>query len=278
MAATSRVVRSYAIARPFVRRLYSRFVALQRDGIANCRLVEYALPGLLPHADAILEDIGVSPRRRVCFMLTESRSPASAERPRDGRFRIFSATRLQWRPPSGNLNLSPLDNKGTDTMLEGLRRFVASAPGRPVEIHLLRVGVDADAAVQHIERLGLAPFVRWHAELPQAEFLDEMARADVVLENFNAGSALGMAARDALALGKPVVAWGNSALFAKALGEPLPIFEALTSDQICSRLIEIVSDPGAVAANADCARAYVAKWFSPRSAAEQCLAVFSGRG
>lgn len=158
-------------------------------------------------------------------------------------------------------------------MLEGLRRFVAGARV-PVEIHLIRMGDNVGETEHLISELGLLPYVRWHRELTQEQFLQEMANADVVLENFNQDGCVGMAVRDAIAMGIPVVAWGKSELFESTLGEPLPLYEAQKPDEICARLNEIVSHPEAVARYSARAQAFAARWFSTRKAAERCISVF----
>ena len=85
-------------------------------------------------------------------------------------------------------------------MLEGLRMFIEHSH-RPVQIRLISFGVDVEAAERYVEELGLAPYVHWLPQLTQAEFLDEMAQADVVLENFGRDGCIGMAGRDAIAMG-----------------------------------------------------------------------------
>jgi len=255
------------------RMLLIRFVRLQRAGIAKCCLVEYAVPGLLPEGDALLDEIGVDRNRRTSFMLTDIEHLPSPRARTDGAFRIFCATRLQWKLHAVGSNVSPLDLKGTDAMLKGLQMFIAHSR-RPVQIHLISVGADVESAERYVNELGLAPSVYWHPQLTQAEFLDEMASADVVLENFGCGGCIGMAGRDAIAMGKPLIAWGKSAVFERALGESLPIYEAQTPDEICARLHEIVHDSVGIAAHSSRARLFAARWFSARRAAERCVAVF----
>jgi glycosyltransferase involved in cell wall biosynthesis len=255
------------------RMLFSRLVRLQRAGIAKCRLLDYAVPGLLPDSDALLDDLGVETRKRASFMLTDIESLPPPRNARNGVLRIFCATRLQWHRSATGANISPLDAKGTDTMLEGLRMFLERAHRR-VQIDMIRVGTNVPETVRHVAKLGLDAHVRWHEELTQAEFLEEMSRADVVLENFGGEGGIGMAARDAIAMGMPVIAWGKSYVFERTLGAPLPIYEARTPDGICARLNEIVDDPAGVSRNAARARAFAARWFSARCAAGRCVAVF----
>ena len=145
---------------------------------------------------------------------------------------------------------------------------------RPVQIRLISVGVDAAAAKCYAEELGLAPYIYWHPQLTQAEFLDEMAQADVVLENFGRDGCIGMAGRDAIAMGIPVIASGKSAIFERVSGEPLPIYEALAPAEICARLEEVASNDENVARKAVQARAFAERWFSARRAAKCCVAAF----
>ena len=68
------------------RMLFSRFVRLQRAGIAKCCLVEYAIPGLLPDGDALLDEIGVESKRRTSFMITDIEHLPSPRPSTDGAF------------------------------------------------------------------------------------------------------------------------------------------------------------------------------------------------
>ena len=257
----------------FMRMLFLKLVRLQRAGIAKCCLVEYAIPGLLPSGDVLLEEIGIDSTRRTSFMITDIEHLPLPRVRTDGTFRIFCAARLQWKRPADGTNISPLDMKGTDAMLEGLRMFIARSR-RSVQIRLISVGADAEAATRIVEKLGLAPYVYWHSQLTQAEFLDEMAQADVVLENFGRDGCVGMAGRDAIAMGKPLITWGKSAVFERVLGEPLPIYEALLPDEICDRIEEVAANDENVARKAVRAKAFAERWFSARRAAEHCVAVF----
>ena len=255
------------------RMLFARFIQLQRGGIAKSCLVEYAIPGLLPEGDALLKDIGVEGNRRTSFMMTDlEHLPVPTFRD-DDTFRIFCATRLQWKRPEAGSNVSPLDNKGTDVMLKGLQMFITHSP-LPVEVRLISVGADVESAKRSVNELGLASHGYWHPQLTQTEFLDEMASADVVMENFGSEGCIGMAGRDAIAMGKPLIAWGKSAVFERALGEPLPIYEALSPEEICARLEEVAMNDETVARKAVQARAFAERWFSARRAAERCVAVF----
>ena len=254
-------------------KVFSLFVQKQRAGIAKCCLVEYALPGLIPEGDALLDEIGIHQTRRTSFMMSDiEHLPLTQERTGD-LLRIFCAARLQWRKPQVGAKVSPLDLKGTDIMLEGLKKFVVQYESS-VQIHLIAFGSDAELAERYIKDIGLAPYVWWHPQLSQEQFLAEMVKADVVLENFGPDSCIGMAGRDAIALGKPVIAWGKSAIFERELGEPLPIYEARTADEICSGLKHIVANPAEVAQLSTRARAYASRWFSARRAADRCGATF----
>ena len=253
--------------------IFRRFIALQRAGIAKCSLVEYALPGLIPEGDALLRELGIDERRRACFMLTDINNLPPSRGRADGVFRVFCATRLQLKRSTVGARISALDGKGTDVMLEGLRMFVSRAQ-RSVNIHLISFGSDADAVERQVKDMGLGDYVSWHPELSQREFLAELAQADVVLENFGSDSCIGMAGRDAMAIEKPVVAWGKSAVFERALGETLPIYEAKTASEIAAHLDRIVNNPVEVAAYSARGRQFAMRWFSVRKAAERCIEVF----
>ena len=254
------------------RMLFIRLMRLQRAGIARCCLVDYTIPGVLPDGDALLDEIGIDRKRRTSFMITDVEHLPSPRARNDGVFRIFCATRLQWKRPAAGSKVSPLDLKGTDAMLEGLRMFITRSD-RPVQLRLISFGADVEAAERYVEKLGLSPFVNWCPQLTQVEFLDEMAQADVALENFGRDGCIGMAGRDAIAMGIPVIASGKSDVFERMLGEPLPIYEAQTPDEICARLKEIVDDPASFAQHSSRARTFAARWFSARRAAERCVAV-----
>jgi glycosyltransferase involved in cell wall biosynthesis len=267
----SRLVKGLAVLGK--RMLFARLIRLQRAGIAKCSLVDYAVPRLLPVSDKLLDEIGVDHEKRASFMLTDIETLPPSTAMSDDVFSIFCATRLQWKSAGTGFNASPLDNKGTDVMLEGLRRFVATF-NHPAQIRLIAVGPDVEEAKSLVQDKGLASLVLWLPQLSQEEFLAEMAAADVVMENFGPDGGIGMAGRDAIAMGKPLVAWGKSDVFRQALGESLPIYEAKTPDQVCAQLKHIADNPEEVAWNSARARDFALRWFSARRAAERCVAIF----
>jgi Glycosyltransferase len=258
-----------ALQYPFV----ARFGRLQRSGIAAALTVDYPFPGLLPHGDDLLQQLGVTPSRRRFYMLTDLATLQPQPQPNNPRTRIFSATRVNWvQPmPAGS---SVLDAKGTDVMLRGIARWLERS-GRAIELRLVRKGLHIPQTVAYARSLGLEPYITWLDEMPLRSMHEEFVAADIVLDHFGAGS-IGVAARDAMALARPVIANVKPEIFRTHVGEEIPVLQAASDEEIATQLELLGSDAALRARVGQAARGFAERHFSPDIAARDVVATFAG--
>lgn len=249
--------------------LYRRLIPLQREGFRRALGVEYAWPGILPHGDRLLAEIGVARERRHSFMLTDLDQLKRTPPPGNPVPRVLVVARVNWKEPLPP-GFSVLDNKRTDIFLEGAARYVRS--GHPLQIRLFRKGLHLRETEALIARLGFDEHVVWLDEMPQADFVRQIAEADIVADHFGEGT-IGIGARDSFAIGRPVIAGADPALFQDHAGESLPIVNARDPGEVEAALHRL-RDPRLREEVADRARRFAERHFSTASAARVILDVF----
>lgn len=253
--------------------IWKRLLEAQRTGVRRADLVFHFARGLIPGNDAILDDVGVEDSRRIFFLMADVGAIPYTPVPDNSPCRTFCATRLTWKKPllPGD---SPLDFKGSDVMVRGLGLFCRTS-GQPLDIHLVRKGRHVAETIQLVAQEGLNWLTTWHEEMSQAEIWEQYRAADIVFEQFDQGI-VAMAGLEAMAAGRPVIANGRPEIFEPLLGEPSPICQAATPDQVCQQLDRLLSDPMERISVARCSRAWVEKHFSPEAAAKRILNRFAG--
>jgi glycosyltransferase involved in cell wall biosynthesis len=247
--------------------IWRHLLRAQRQGVREATLVWHFARGLVPEGDAILDELGVSDDRRVFCLMAETAEMPAAPPPHNTPLRLFSATRMTWRRPTGGVH-SPLDFKGSDVMVRGLAVWAQATGGR-LDVHLVRKGKDVAETVALAESLGLGPWITWHDEMTQSDVSHQYVLSDVILEQFGPGI-VGMAGLDAMAVGRPVVANGRPELFEPLLGEPSPICQATTPEEIAGQLDRLGS-PDVRTEVGRRSREWVIRHFSPERAAEIVL-------
>lgn len=248
------------------RGIYRRLVRLQRLGISRAALVEYSFPGLLPPGDTLLGGMGVGPERRCWFMLTDPLLIPFSEPPDNKPLRVFGMARLNWvRPFPIGINLE-LDDKRTDLLLEGLAEFFQQS-GEPLDIRLVKKGLHVEQTMRYAQELGIDRWITWLREMTQSEFYSELASANIVMDHFGSGT-IGLGVRDALAAGRPVIVNEPTGLFARYLGEDLPVLRAATRQEIARQLQCLCSDRNLRHTLGARARAFAERHCSPDVAAK----------
>lgn len=252
--------------RRFLRRMVD-FIARQRDGILGAQVVCYGHRGLVPEGDQLLDAIGVMNEQRM--MLYFSNVHGLDARPPTGREKlgILCGSRIVYRPEC-NPALSAMDFKGTDVLLRGFAEYCQR--GGQGELRLPQKGQDLDAARELINELGIADRIAWLSEMPLAEFYEEMAKADLICDQFGT-SFPGMVATDAYALGRPVMANLRNEVFSRAFSKPLPGFDVRTSSEIADCLLQVENDRSLLEQMGFESRVYAEAYLSPESMAEQLL-------
>jgi len=240
----------------------------QRNAIRHAVGVNYFPQGMLPNADRLLAGLGVDDDRRVFFIQSDIERYKYAPYPNNRPLRLFNVARIQWRKPDSDF-ICELDYKGTDVLIRGLGMFVRENK-IPIEIRLVKKGVDLEFTRQLIEAEGLAANVTWLEELDQITLYEEYKNADIVSEHFGKGS-IGMGALDAMAVGRPVIANSSPEIFARALGEPPPICHATTAEEVRGQLVRLAVDRNLREAIGKQSRSYVEKYCTPERAARIVL-------
>jgi glycosyltransferase involved in cell wall biosynthesis len=254
-----------------LRNHFLRLVGEQRDAISHAVGVRYFPKEMLPNADRLLKELGVNEQRRVFFIPADIERYEYAPYPTNRVLRLFNVARLQWRKPNNDF-ICELDYKGTDVLIRGLGLFIRENR-LPVEIRLVKKGVDLDITQQLIEMEGIASSVTWLEEMDQNKLYEEYKSADIVSEHFGMGS-IGMGAVDAMAVGRPVIANGSPDIFRKALGEAAPICHATTPEEVRGQLLRLAVDRNLRASIGKQSRLYVERYCSPELAAKIILEKF----
>lgn len=248
--------------------LLREFIQRQRDGIREALAVRYMPRGLVPAGDAILDELGVPDAKRVFLPSAELELVTPTAARHNNPVRIFCATRLTWKLPV-EPGRSLLDYKGSDIMIRGLGLFYRQTNVR-LDIQLVRKGLHVAETEQLIGEEGLTDQVTWSDEMSLSEVWSEFARCDVVIEQL-ADSAIGGAGLDAMAAGRPVIGNARREMFEGYFGQPSPICQAQTAEEVCAQLKRLVFNRAKRDKIGMLGRRFVEEHCSPKRAAETCL-------
>lgn len=247
---------------------FLHLVEEQRNAIRHAVGVSYFPKGMSPNADRLLAELGVNEDRRVFFFVADIERYDYAAYPDNRTLRLFNVARLQWRKPLSNF-ICELDYKGTDVLIRGIGLFVRENK-IPIDIRLVKKGVDLDITCQLIEAEGIASKVTWLDEMDQSQLYDEYKNADIVTDHFGQGS-IGMGALDAMSMGRPVIANARPDIFRKALGEAPPICHATTAEEVRDQLLRLAGDRDLRCSIGKQSREYVEKYWTVERAASTIL-------
>jgi glycosyltransferase involved in cell wall biosynthesis len=164
---------------------------------------------------------------------------------------------------------SAQDNKRADLLLLGFAEFLASG-GRGtlvlVEKHLQVADIKA-----MVNSLGIAESVEWQREMTLAAFYDQVRAADVVCDQLGS-SFPGMAALDAMAIGRPVIANFRMDLLGPYYPEPWPVCHVDSPEGVRDALLRLYRSPEDRDFLGREARAFAERHLSPEANAIKCLA------
>jgi hypothetical protein len=82
-----------------------------------------------------------------------------------------------------------------------------------------------------------------------------------------------MAGLDAMATGRPVIGNAQREMFEDLFGEPSPICQAKTPEEVCAQLKRLVYDPAERERVGLAGRNYMEKYFNPKTAAKQIVEI-----
>lgn len=250
------------------RRQLEDFVERQRQGLEQSAGVNWALPGLFPEQDQLLASCGV-PRERVFnLQMADLDRIAVTEPPDNEVLRVFCGSRLTWKLPVEQ-GRSPLDYKGTDVLIRGVREFWRST-GRRVELCLVRKGLHVAEAEALAAEEGIADQVVWLDEMPLQDLWQQFQRSDVVAEQLGPGI-ISMVALDAMACGRPVIGNARPEVPTIWTSPGSPVCQAATPLEVCDWLRRLAGDPALRRRLAREGRAFVEQYFSPARGVDLCM-------
>jgi glycosyltransferase involved in cell wall biosynthesis/SAM-dependent methyltransferase len=224
-----------------VEEFYLHRVRSQRRAVRQALVVVYLPRGLSPRGDEILDGLGITPPQRLDYQMIEVTADSWRPLPHNEPVRIFCATRLTWdrsTPPF----FTEVDYKGTDVMIRGLGLFCRAHPATPLDIHLVKKGAHVAETMALAAAEGLEAYLTWHEEMSQQEVFRQFELADLVFEQLG-GSIVGMAGNDAMAMGRPVIGNGHPEIVTRHYGEPSPLCQAATPEEVAGQLARLVFDP-----------------------------------
>ncbi len=224
-----------------VEEFYLKRVRSQRQAVRQALAVVYLPRGLSPRGDEILDGLGITYPQRLDYQMIDVAADSWQPLPHNQPVRIFCATRLTWdksTPPF----FTEVDYKGTDIMIRGLGLFCRAHGRTPLNIHLVKKGAHVAETMALAAAEGLGASVTWHEEMSQREVFRQFELADLVFEQL-AGSLVGMAGNDAMAMGRPVIGNGHPEIVTRHYGEPSPLCQAATPEEVAGQLSRLVFDP-----------------------------------
>jgi len=242
-------------------------VARQRDGILGANLVCYPQRGTIPSGDLLLDEIGVLNSCRFMLFSCNLTDLKPRKLNDNRRLIILNGARINFKLES-HPELSAIDFKGTDILLEGFAQYIKA--GGSGELRMVRKGWDIDAALALIEELGIQCHIKWLDEMPLEQFHHEMIAADLICDQF--GTSLpGGVTLDAYALGRVVMANLRKDIFRKRFPKPLPGFDVETPSEVAQALGRLEHNRRLLIDMGDQSRYYAETYLSTSSMCSELL-------
>ena len=246
------------------------FIERQRQGIRQAVAVRSLPRGLVSADDLLLDEIGVPDSKRVFLQASNLDRIDYVRPPSNERLRISCGTRITWKLPV-EPGRSLLDYKGSDIMIRGLGQFYRET-GIKLDIHLVRKGLHIADLQAIIDEEGISDQITWSDEMPLTQLWEEFAKSDIVFDQL-ADSAIGMAGLDAMATGRPVIGNAQREMFEDLFGEPSPVCQARTPEEVCEQLKKLVYAPVERERAGLAGRNYMEKYFNPKRSAEKIIEI-----
>jgi hypothetical protein len=248
-------------------RVFADMVARQRDGIAGADLICYAQRGLEPAGDMMLDQMGVQDEQRHMLYFSNTVDLRFREPPKNQALTILSGSRIVYLPHR-HPHFSAIDFKGTNVLLNGFAQYVRQGGGGI--LRLPRKGQDLNEAEKLINQLGIRSRVDWLPEMSLAGFYEEMAKADLICDQFGT-SFPGMVTTDAYALGRPVMADLRNDVFSQRFPIPLPGLNVQTAEQIARTLLTVERDRSLLHAAGIEGHTFAQTYLAPSNMAQELL-------
>jgi glycosyltransferase involved in cell wall biosynthesis len=147
---------------------------------------------------------------------------------------LFCAARLDWRS-----RVRP-SIKANDIFFRGLASCLQQ-PGSRFDVRVADWGVDREATRDLVSELGLDDCVQFVPSGDKRLFYQNVQQAHIVIDQFSLG-AVGLTTIEAMALGRPVMAFVRDDLAQRAYGVNMPVINCATVDQVRDALVGLTPD------------------------------------
>jgi glycosyltransferase involved in cell wall biosynthesis len=156
--------------------------------------------------------------------------------PRNG-FVVTQPARQEWTysPEGWGSN-----HKGNDRFLRGFARFL-HGPGKDAWLVAVDKGRDVGASMRLAHELGIADRIRWIPQQNKAGLRECLGASDLVADCFTYGF-YAMSTLDAMAIGRPVLAYLDRKGLEKFGVKPPPVVSARSEDEIHDALCHLVEN------------------------------------
>jgi glycosyltransferase involved in cell wall biosynthesis len=178
---------------------------------------------------------------------------------------LFCAARLDWR------DRERASVKANDVFFRGLADCLRLQRERGVgavrfEVRVADWGPDREATRDLVRTLGIKDCVRFVPFGDKSVFYENVEQANIVIDQFSLG-ATGLTAIEAMALGRPVMAFVKENLARRAYGAPMPVMNCANAGEVRDALIGLSPD-----ALADASRAS-GEWVTTHHSDERILGI-----
>lgn len=254
--------------------LWEAMVVRQRAGIRRSLLVSHPWRGMLPEADAVLDEIGVEDGRRLFLLFTDTERVRPTRPPPGRALQILGGARPSWdeRTPSG---LGHGDDHAADRLIRGFREFLdMGGEGRLI---LIETGPPTTKTRDLASALDLGDHVVWKTEMSAADLYRELEGCHVVCDHLDP-SPPSMMALAGMAAGRPVIANLRLDSMARRFPQSWPACNAQSAHDVARRLWTLYRNPSRRDRLGAEARLFAETWLSPTFAAETLLARLAEEG
>ena len=250
--------------------VFRRLVSRQQSGLRRAVAIS-ALPDAVSQPlEEIVRDCLAPGASRLCLFMADVSWVNRVPQPNNTTLRLFNASRILWHKPFPPI-IGEWENKGTDVLIRGVALWRRRS-GRAIDLRLAEKGPSVEATKALVRELDLETCVTWRPEMSQREVFEEYARADVVVEQLGT-HVLGMAAYEAMAAGRPVLANGRPEILTDVFGCSVPVAQARAPEEVADQL-DRLSMPGERERLGALGRRFVEAHLDPDRVAATVAAIF----
>ncbi len=245
----------------------------QREAIKNSFAYLYAIKGLVPRGDKLLEEIDADENKKITTLSVDTDYAAYYPPTDNSVIKIFNIARFNWvKTKSNERDFHELDFKGNDIMIKGISIFYHKHKIQ-LDIRFVKKGRDLAESIELCKNLGINHLITWLDELTQNEVLHEYQTADILFDQLS-NSVVTMGGLEGMAVGRPLIANSRPEIYEKLQGEKTAICQAKTPEEVCVWLEKLVPDKTFREQKGKESREFVIKHYSTEALANKILQAF----